>query len=92
MKTFAKGKEALETAATLLQHSKFTMPNTLLGGFYGVETSVQETTGTPLCDKCPAFVTLLDIPASLARTLAVLAHEPVLVHDHAAARRLAERL
>ena len=65
VKTFAKNKEALETAATLLQHSKFTMPNTLLGGFYGVETSVQETTGTPLCDKCPAFVTQLDIPASL---------------------------
>ena len=65
VKTFAKGKEALETAATLLQHSKFTMPNALLGGFYGVETSVQETTGTPLCAKCPALVTLLDIPASL---------------------------
>jgi hypothetical protein len=65
VKTFAKNKEAVETAATLLQHSKFTMPNTLLGSFYGVETSVQETTGTPLCEKCPAFVTLLDIPASL---------------------------
>jgi hypothetical protein len=65
VKTFAKGKEALATSATLPQHSVFTMPNALLGGHYGVETSVQETTGTPLCQDCPGFVTILDIPDSL---------------------------
>ena len=66
VKTFAKGKEALATSATLPQHSQFTMPNTLLGGHYGVQTSVQEeTTVTPLCDDCPPFVTVLDIPDSL---------------------------
>jgi hypothetical protein len=68
VKTFARGKEALATAATLPQHSQFTMPNTLLGGFYGVDTSVQETTAAPLCTDCPAFVTILDIPASLGPT------------------------
>ncbi|HZQ64562.1 MAG TPA: hypothetical protein VFA66_04985 [Gaiellaceae bacterium] len=65
VKTFAKGKETVATSAALLQHSTFVLPSTLLGGAYGVETSVQETTGTPLCDKCPAFVTDLSIPASL---------------------------
>jgi hypothetical protein len=67
VKTFAKEKEALATSATLPQHSKFTMPIALLGGHYGVETSVQEeTTDTPLCEDCPPFVTVLDIPESLA--------------------------
>jgi hypothetical protein len=65
VKTFAKNKEAVATSAVLPQHSEFKMPNTLLGGHYGVETSVQETTGTPLCDKCPVYVTILDIPDSL---------------------------
>ena len=68
VKTFARKTETLATAITLLQHSKFTMPSTLLGDPYGVETSVQEkktdTTDPRLCDKCPALVTLLDIPAS----------------------------
>jgi hypothetical protein len=72
VKTFAKGKEALATSATLPQHSQFTMPNTLLGGHYGVQTSVQELSGTgagqPLCDDCPPYVTVLDIPDSLAAT------------------------
>jgi hypothetical protein len=65
VKTFAKGKEAVATSDVLPQHSQFTMPNTLLGNYYGVETSVQETTGTPLCSKCPPYVTVLSIPASL---------------------------
>ena len=68
VKTFAKNKEAVATSAVLPQHSQFTMPNVLLGGHYGVQTSVQETTGTPLCDKCPVYVTILDIPDSLAAT------------------------
>ena len=68
MKTFAKGREGVATSVVLKQHSQFTMPNSLLGGSYGVETSVQETTGTPLCAKCPQFVTLLGIPASLLPT------------------------
>ena len=71
VKTFAKGKEALATSATLPQHSQFTMPNTLLGGHYGVQTSVQELSGanvTPLCDDCPPYATDLDIPDSLAAT------------------------
>jgi hypothetical protein len=65
VKTYARGKEAVSTSTTLPQHSLFTMPTSLLGGYYGVEISVQETTGTPLCSKCPAYVTQLDIPASL---------------------------
>jgi hypothetical protein len=65
VKTFAKNKEAVATSAVLPQHSEFKMPNTLLGGHYGVETAVQETTGTPLCAKCPLYVTVLDIPDSL---------------------------
>jgi hypothetical protein len=65
VKTFAKGKEAFATAATLPQHSKFTMPDALLAGAYGVESSVQDTGASPLCDKCPPYVTILDIPASL---------------------------
>jgi hypothetical protein len=68
VKTFAKGKEGVATSTVLPQHSQFTMPNSLLGGFYGVETSVQETTESPLCTKCPQYVTLLDIPASLLTT------------------------
>jgi hypothetical protein len=65
VKTFAKGKEAFGTSLLLPQHSLFTLPNSLLGGYYGIETSVQETTGAPRCVKCPADVTLLGIPASL---------------------------
>ena len=71
----------------LPQHSEFKMPNTLLGGLYGVETSVQETpTGTPAPCATSARRTspILDIPASLGRELAVLAGEPVHVHGHAA--------
>ncbi|HEY7693114.1 MAG TPA: hypothetical protein VH816_12310 [Gaiellaceae bacterium] len=64
VKTFAKGKEAVATSSTLPQHSKFTMPDAL-GSLYGVDTSVEETTGTPLCDKCPKYVTILEIPDSL---------------------------
>ena len=93
VKTFAKGKEALATSATLPQHSQFTMPNTLLGGHYGVETSVQRRRPmTPLCDDCPAFVTVLDIPDVARRELAVLNGQPVHVHGHAAARRSAQVL
>jgi len=65
VKTFAKNKEPVATSAVLPQHSEFKMPNALLGGHYGVETAVQETTGTPLCAKCPLYVTVLDIPDSL---------------------------
>jgi hypothetical protein len=63
--TYLRGTENATTAATLPQHSQFVMPNSLLGGVYGVETSVQEKTATPLCTKCPAFETVLGIPASL---------------------------
>jgi hypothetical protein len=76
VKTFAKGKEALATSAALPQHSQFTMPNDLLGGHYGVETSVQETTGTPLCEDCPVYVTILDIPDSLVATSPFSATNP----------------
>jgi hypothetical protein len=66
VKTFARGKESLTTGATLLQHSQFTMPNGLLNGLYGVDTSVQEIPGaSSLCADCPAFATQLDIPDSL---------------------------
>jgi hypothetical protein len=65
VKTFAKENEALATSATLPQHSQFTMPAALLGGVYGVETSVEEETGGALCANCPAFGTVLGIPASL---------------------------
>ena len=65
VKTFATGRESVATSTALPQHSVFTLPNALLGGVYGVETSVQETTGTPLCPKCPTYLTLLGIPASL---------------------------
>lgn len=67
LRTFARGTEAIATGALLFQHSKFTMPNSL-NGLFGVDTSVFETTGTPLCDKCPAFVTQLDIPISLTNS------------------------
>jgi hypothetical protein len=65
VKTFARGKESLTTGATLSQHSQFTMPNGLLNNLYGVDSSVEETTGTPLCTDCPIFATDLSIPASL---------------------------
>jgi len=64
IKTYAKGKETVATSGSLPQHSSFQMPDTLLGDPYGVELSVQETTGTPLCKKCPPFVTDLQIPSS----------------------------
>ncbi len=41
------------------------MPDTLLGGAFGVATSVQEQTATPLCENCPALETVLNIPSSL---------------------------
>jgi hypothetical protein len=63
--SFLRGTETAATAATLPQHSEFVMPGSLLGGVYGVETSVQETTGEPLCTKCPTLVTVLSIPASV---------------------------
>ena len=63
--SFLRPTEHATTANTLPQHSHFTLPNTFLGGYYGIETSVQETTGTPLCVTCPNFVTVLSIPASL---------------------------
>jgi hypothetical protein len=68
--TYLRGAENATTAATLPQHSRFVMPNSLLGGAYGVATSVQEKTATPLCTKCPGLETLLQIPAS------VLANSP----------------
>ena len=86
MKTFAKGKEALATSATLPQHSQFTMPNTLLGGHYGVQTSVQETTARHAAvRRLPA----VRHRSSTSRTpspheLAVLADELLHVHGHAA--------
>jgi hypothetical protein len=67
VKTFARGKETIATSATLLQHSQFTMPNTL-GSVFGVDTSVEEQAITDpnllLCADCPAWVTILQIPAS----------------------------
>ena len=63
--SYLRGTENAATAATLPQHSQFVMPDSLLGGLYGVETSVQEKTGGALCTKCPAFGTVLGIPASL---------------------------
>jgi hypothetical protein len=63
--TYLRGTENAATAATLPQHSQFVMPNTLLGGAFGVETSVQERSAAPLCTKCPALETVLGIPASL---------------------------
>jgi hypothetical protein len=64
--SYLRGTENAATAATLPQHSRFIMPGSLLGGLYGVATSVEETTGTPLCTKCPVYVTVLTIPASEA--------------------------
>lgn len=63
--SYLRGTENAATSATLPQHSRFVMPNALLGSNYGVETSVQEQTATPLCTNCPAFETVLGIPASL---------------------------
>jgi len=63
--SYLRGTENAATAATLPQHSQFLMPNSLLGGLYGVETSVQETAGHKICTNCPAFETELGIPASL---------------------------
>jgi hypothetical protein len=63
--SYLRGSEEVGTAETLPQHSEFVMPETLLGGAFGVATSVQEQTATPLCTKCPALETVLDIPASL---------------------------
>ena len=63
--SYLRGTENAATAATLPQHSQFVMPASLLGGLYGVETSVQEETGGALCANCPAFGTVLGIPASL---------------------------
>jgi hypothetical protein len=64
--TYLRGTENAATATTLPQHSKFVMPGSLLGGLYGVETSVKEQPATPLCPwKCPALETVLSIPASL---------------------------
>jgi hypothetical protein len=63
--TYLRGTENASTAATLPQHSQFVMPSSLLGGVYGVETSVKEQTATPLCSKCPGLETALSIPASL---------------------------
>jgi hypothetical protein len=76
VKTFAKEKETVSTSPSLPQHSSFTLPNTLLSGFYGVPLSVQETTGTALCDKCPSLVTDLQIPASLLPTSPFSAANP----------------
>jgi hypothetical protein len=63
--SYLRGSEDVGTAETLPQHSEFVMPGTLLGGAFGVATSVQERAATPLCTKCPALETVLDIPASL---------------------------
>jgi hypothetical protein len=63
--SYLRGTENAATSATLPQHSQFVMPGSLLGGLYGVETSVEETTGTPLCTKCPVYVSVLSIPASV---------------------------
>jgi hypothetical protein len=63
--SYLRGTENAATAATLPQHSRFVMPASLLGGVYGVETSVSEETGGALCANCPAFETVLGIPASL---------------------------
>jgi hypothetical protein len=63
--SYLRGTENAATSTTLPQHSKFVMPNSLLGGLYGVETSVLEQTATPLCPKCPALETVLSIPASV---------------------------
>jgi hypothetical protein len=63
--SYLRATEEVGTAETLPQHSEFVMPETLLGGAFGVATSVQEQAATPLCTKCPALETVLDIPASL---------------------------
>jgi hypothetical protein len=79
VKTFARGKEAIATGATLLQHSKFTMPDSLLSNLFGVDTSVKEDTIPPeplLCADCPAFVTVLDIPDSLGTSSPFSAANP----------------
>ncbi len=69
MKTFAKEKEAVATSAVLPQHSQFKMPNTLLGGHTASRRLCRRRPRAPLCNKCPVYVTILDIPASLvART------------------------
>lgn len=65
LNSYLAGSENVATATTLPQHSQFVMPQTLLGGAFGVATSVQEQTATPLCTKCPALETVLSIPASL---------------------------
>jgi len=65
LNSYLTGSENVATAATLPQHSQFVMPTTLLGGAFGVATSVKEQTADPLCTKCPALETVLDIPASL---------------------------
>jgi hypothetical protein len=64
--TYLRGTENAATAATLTQSSQFVMPSSLLGGHYGVETSVQEQQGAAFaqCGSCPAFATDLSIPAS----------------------------
>jgi hypothetical protein len=63
--SYLRGSEEVGTAETLPQHSEFVMPETLLGGAFGVATSVREQTATPLCTKCPALETVLEIPASV---------------------------
>jgi hypothetical protein len=65
LNSYLRGSENVATTDTLPQHSDFVMPTTLLGGAFGVATSVQERTAAPLCEKCPALETVLDIPASL---------------------------
>jgi hypothetical protein len=65
LNSYLTAGESVGTSDTLSQHSDFVMPETLLGGAFGVATSVQERTATPLCTNCPALETVLDIPASL---------------------------
>ncbi|HZQ64403.1 MAG TPA: hypothetical protein VFA66_04165 [Gaiellaceae bacterium] len=64
VQSFVRGAESVATGASLPQHSLFTLPGSI-GALFGVATSVQETTGTPLCATCPTLVTILQIPVSL---------------------------
>ncbi len=63
--SYLRGTENAATSATLPQHSQFVMPTSLLGGLYGVETSVEEQNVGLGCAHCPVYSTVLGIPASL---------------------------
>ena len=88
--SYLRGTENAATAATLPQHSQFVMPTSLLGGLYGVETSVQEKTAHPAVHQVPGPRDGAGDPGFGARALlALLAVELLHVHGQARAVRRA---